>query len=63
MDSTIDDQVLQFEENSKKFRLIMKISGFFTIISTSISLYLILFKSPKQIGFYKWCLLNIVVSL
>jgi hypothetical protein len=63
MASNIDKQLSLFEDNLNKFKLVMKISGGFTVFSTLISIYLIVFRSPEVIKNYKPFLLSIVVSI
>jgi lipoate-protein ligase A len=61
MASNIDEQIALLEHDAYNFKFAMRISGGFTVFSTLMSLYLIVFKSPDAMRYYKPFLLNIVV--
>jgi hypothetical protein len=61
MTTEIDSQVALLENNLDNYKLVMNISGAFTLFSMLMSIYLIQ-KSPDVMNNYKPYLLNIVVS-
>ncbi|KAE9556239.1 hypothetical protein FO519_000578 [Halicephalobus sp. NKZ332] len=51
------------EQDVDSFLVKMHMNGALSVLSTALAIYLIIWKSPKAMGAYKWFLLNIVVSI
>jgi hypothetical protein len=53
----------EYEHEIHIYNYTMHINGVLSLIFTTLAVYMILYKSPPQMGNYRWYLLNVVVSV
>jgi hypothetical protein len=52
---------VNYDREIQIYKFTMHLNGIASLLSSTLAIYMILYKSPQQMGSYKWYLLNIVV--